>query len=96
MVGDAGYCVSPLAGFGGSVAIIGAGHLADALARHPSDHEAAFRDYEESLRPFVEKVQNHAAVEGVQMLIPAVDADLAERDRMMVDGTLGPFDSSRV
>ena len=28
LVGDAGYCVSPLAGFGGSMAIIGAGRLA--------------------------------------------------------------------
>jgi 2-polyprenyl-6-methoxyphenol hydroxylase-like FAD-dependent oxidoreductase len=30
VVGDAGYCVSPLAGFGGSMAIIGAGRLAAA------------------------------------------------------------------
>ena len=34
LVGDAGYCVSPLAGFGGSMAIIGAGRLADALQQH--------------------------------------------------------------
>ncbi|RZJ43719.1 MAG: hypothetical protein EOO19_12690, partial [Chryseobacterium sp.] len=41
LVGDAGYCVSPLAGFGGSMAIIGAGRLADALERYPDDHGAA-------------------------------------------------------
>jgi 2-polyprenyl-6-methoxyphenol hydroxylase-like FAD-dependent oxidoreductase len=43
LVGDAGYCVSPLAGFGGSMAIIGAGRLAAALEQHPGDHAAAFR-----------------------------------------------------
>ena len=57
LVGDAGYCVSPLAGFGGSMAIIGAGRLADALERYPDDHAAAFRHYENELRPFVEEVQ---------------------------------------
>jgi len=93
LVGDAGYCVSPLAGFGGSIAIIGAGHLGDALARHPNDHEAAFRDYERGLRPFVEEVQKHAATAGVQMLIPASDAELAERDQQMVAGQLGPFEA---
>ena len=34
LVGDAGYCVSPVAGMGGSMAIIGAARLADALGRH--------------------------------------------------------------
>jgi 2-polyprenyl-6-methoxyphenol hydroxylase-like FAD-dependent oxidoreductase len=92
LVGDAGYCVSPFAGFGGSIAIIGAGHLADALARHP---DAAFRDYETSLRPFVEKVQEHAATIGVQMIFPADEADLADRDVKMVSGEIGPFDSTR-
>jgi 2-polyprenyl-6-methoxyphenol hydroxylase-like FAD-dependent oxidoreductase len=95
LVGDAGYCVSPFAGFGGSIAIIGAGHLADALARHPDDHDAAFRDYETSLRPFVEKVQEHAATIGVQMIFPADEADLADRDVKMVSGEIGPFDSTR-
>lgn len=95
LVGDAGYCVSPFAGFGGAVAIIGAGRLADAMARHPDDHEAAFRDYDAGLRPFVTEVQEHAATEGVQMIFPADDADLADRDRQMVSGEIGPYDSRR-
>ena len=41
LVGDAGYCVSPVAGMGGSMAIIGAGRIADALQRHGTDHAAA-------------------------------------------------------
>jgi 2-polyprenyl-6-methoxyphenol hydroxylase-like FAD-dependent oxidoreductase len=32
LVGDAGYCVSPVAGMGGSMALIGAGRLADGEA----------------------------------------------------------------
>lgn len=95
LVGDAGYCVSPFAGFGGSVAIIGAGRMADALTQHGSDYEAAFRAYEEGLRPFVAAVQEHAATDGMLMLIPATDAELAERDRRMVGGELGPFDSTQ-
>jgi 2-polyprenyl-6-methoxyphenol hydroxylase-like FAD-dependent oxidoreductase len=86
LVGDAGYCVSPFAGFGGSIALIGAGRLAEALTRHPHDHEAAFRDYESGLRPFVEKIQEHAATEGVQIMFPATEAELAERDRKMLSG----------
>lgn len=89
LVGDAGYCVSPFAGLGGSVAIIGAGHLADAMARHPDDHEAAFRVYEEGLRPFVTEVQERAATDSVQMLFPADEAELAERDRKLAIGDVG-------
>lgn len=89
LVGDAGYCVSPFAGFGGSMAIIGASRLADALARHPTDHEAAFRAYEEGLRSFVEQVQQRAATDGVQMLFPADEAELAERDRKLASGDIG-------
>jgi 2-polyprenyl-6-methoxyphenol hydroxylase-like FAD-dependent oxidoreductase len=95
LVGDAGYCVSPFAGFGGSMAIIGAGRMADALTQHCCDHEAAFQAYEDGLRPFVAAVQEHAATDGVLMLIPATEAELAERDQKMVGGEIGPFDSTQ-
>jgi 2-polyprenyl-6-methoxyphenol hydroxylase-like FAD-dependent oxidoreductase len=49
LVGDAGYCPSPAAGMGGSVAILGAAALADALREHPGDLKAAFQAYDESL-----------------------------------------------
>ncbi|MER8854756.1 FAD-dependent monooxygenase [Mesorhizobium australicum] len=61
LVGDAGYCVSPVAGLGGSMALIGAARLADALRRHPTDYAVAFNEYECKLRPFVEGVQKRAA-----------------------------------
>ena len=89
LVGDAGYCVSPLAGFGGSMAIIGAGRLAAALERYPSDHAAAFRHYEEGLRPFVEEVQERAASEGMSMMCPADEGELAERDQKIAAGDIG-------
>jgi 2-polyprenyl-6-methoxyphenol hydroxylase-like FAD-dependent oxidoreductase len=89
LVGDAGYCVSPLAGFGGSMAIIGAGRLAAALERHPYDHDAAFRHYEDGLRPFVEDVQERAATDGMSMMCPADDREFAERDRKIAAGDMG-------
>ena len=88
LVGDAGYCVSPVAGMGGSMALIGAGRLAEALRRHPGDHAAAFRDYEEGLRPFVDEVQQRAATEGMALLFPADEAELAARDRRLGEGDL--------
>ena len=88
LVGDAGYCVSPLAGFGGSMAIIGAGRLANALERHPGDHAAAFRAYEDGLRPFVEEVQERAATNGLTTMFPADETELAERDRKLATGQI--------
>ncbi|ALN73092.1 hypothetical protein M673_10195 [Aureimonas sp. AU20] len=89
LVGDSGYCVSPLAGFGGSMAIIGAGRMAAALERYPGDHTAAFSHYEEELRPFVEEVQERAAFDGLSMMCPADEAELAERDRKIAAGDIG-------
>jgi 2-polyprenyl-6-methoxyphenol hydroxylase-like FAD-dependent oxidoreductase len=88
LVGDAGYCPSPVAGLGGSMALIGAARLADALQRHPDDHATAFRDYEEGLRPFVEEVQDRAATGGMAMLFPADEAELEERNRKLLAGEI--------
>ncbi len=88
LVGDAGYCVSPVAGMGGSMALIGAAALADALARHGTDHEAAFRAYHQGLHPFVDEVQEKAATTGLATMFPADEAELAERDRRIGAGEL--------
>lgn len=88
LVGDAGYCVSPLAGMGGSMAIIGAAVVADALQRHGVDHAAAFKEYDEKLRPFVEKVQEKAVSIGMKTMFPADNGEIAERDRKLGEGTL--------
>lgn len=88
LVGDAGYCVSPLAGMGGSMALIGAAGLADALVRHGRDHAAAFREYHANLHPFVDEVQDRAVQHGLTTMFPADEAGLAERDRRIAAGAL--------
>ncbi|MFF4619271.1 FAD-dependent monooxygenase [Nonomuraea jabiensis] len=55
LVGDAGYCASPLSGQGTSLALVGAYVLAQDLGRDPI---GAFDRYEERMRPFV--AQNQA------------------------------------
>ncbi|MEU9097366.1 FAD-dependent monooxygenase [Streptomyces sp. NPDC048361] len=52
LLGDAGYCASPLSGQGTSLALVGAYELADALGRAGGDHGPAFARYEARLRPF--------------------------------------------
>ncbi len=54
LVGDAGYCASPLSGQGTSLALVGAYVLADALAKSGWDVSAALAGYERRLRGFVE------------------------------------------
>ncbi|WP_045747413.1 FAD-dependent monooxygenase [Actinoplanes rectilineatus] len=53
LLGDAGYCPSPLSGQGTSLALVGAYVLADALARAGGDHRAGFARYEQRMRGFV-------------------------------------------
>ncbi|WP_207755938.1 FAD-dependent monooxygenase [Nonomuraea cypriaca] len=51
LVGDAGYCASPLSGQGTSLAMVGAYVLAEELSGSPA---TAYDRYEERMRPFVE------------------------------------------
>jgi len=53
LLGDAGYCPSPLSGQGTSLALVGAYVLANALARADGDHRTAFTAYERKMRTFV-------------------------------------------
>lgn len=61
LVGDAGYCASPAAGIGASLAMSGAAAVAEALATHEGNAERAFQAYNQNLRPFIEEVQATAA-----------------------------------
>ena len=90
LVGDAGYCPSPFAGMGGSMAIVGAAALADAFRRRGGDFAAAFQDYDDSLRPFVDKVQDEAVSFGQAMFCPATQAAINERNRMFSEMSLSP------
>ncbi|CAF1450266.1 unnamed protein product, partial [Adineta steineri] len=57
LLGDAGYCPSPISGMGTSVAIVGAYILAGEIARH-ENHKDAFASYETLLRPYITKAQS--------------------------------------
>ena len=66
LLGDAGYCPSPLTGLGTSLALVGAYILAGELAASSenrtgiADHAAiqgAFQRYENLMRPYVEEGQ---------------------------------------
>ncbi|WP_441234200.1 FAD-dependent monooxygenase [Bradyrhizobium sp. 930_D9_N1_4] len=69
LVGDAAYCASPAAGMGGSLAIIGATALAKAFQNNNGDFQLAFRDYDESFHPYIERVQADA-VRNLHVLNP--------------------------
>lgn len=53
LLGDAGYCGSPLSGQGTSMAMVGAYVLAGELKAAGGDHRAAFANYEKELRGYV-------------------------------------------
>ncbi|KQZ67189.1 MULTISPECIES: FAD-dependent monooxygenase [unclassified Nocardioides] len=57
LVGDAGYCPTPLTGLGTSLALVGGYLLAAELAAAGGDHARAFRQYESRLRPYADACQ---------------------------------------
>jgi len=68
LLGDSGFCASPMAGMGTSMAVIGAYILAGELKESNGDHTAAFASYDAQMRGFVAKCQGMA--EGVDWFIP--------------------------
>ncbi len=91
LVGDAGYCASPAAGKGGSLALDGAGALADAFRKHPDDFEQAFAEYDASFRPFIEKVQADAVRFGLEGLCPRTEEAIRKRNALEIQ----PFEAER-
>jgi 2-polyprenyl-6-methoxyphenol hydroxylase-like FAD-dependent oxidoreductase len=57
LVGDAGYCPTPLTGLGTSLALVGAYVLAGELAAAGGDHRVAFPRYEQVIRSYVTESQ---------------------------------------
>lgn len=59
LLGDAGYCPSPMTGMGTACGIVGAYVLAGEIARHAHgrDLDAALKSYEKVLRPFIAEAQ---------------------------------------
>ncbi|HEY8919119.1 MAG TPA: FAD-dependent monooxygenase [Chitinophaga sp.] len=81
LVGDAGYCASPAAGKGGSLAIDGAAALADAFQKHHGNFELAFQDYNKSFRPFIEEVQAKVVKVGLEILVPGTEEAIRKRNK---------------
>lgn len=80
LVGDAGYCASPAAGMGGSLAIDGAAALADAFQKHTGSFELAFEHYNKHFRPFIEEVQAEAVRVGLESLVPRTEEAIRKRN----------------
>lgn len=60
LLGDAGYCPSPLSGQGTNLALVGAYVLAGELKAAAGDYRTAFTRYEAELREYVERNQKSA------------------------------------
>lgn len=80
LVGDAGYCASPAAGMGGSLAINGAAALADAFQKHKGNFEFAFQEYNKDFRPFIDQVQAEAVRVGLESLVPRTEEAIRKRN----------------
>ncbi len=80
LIGDAGYCASPAAGMGGSLSIIGATTLADALQKQDDNFELAFEEYNKNLRPFIEEIQTIAESNIKENFIPRTEEAIHKRN----------------
>ena len=76
LVGDAGYCASPLSGMGTTLALAGAAALADALRSG-----AGLAAYERAHRPLVAKAQA-SVPRGAGMLVPPTAAAIWRRNQL--------------
>lgn len=78
LVGDAGYCASPLSGLGTSLALVGAYILAGELGPADSFDAAAMREgfagYQEKMRPYVDKCQD--LPNSVDLYAPKSETDI--------------------
>jgi 2-polyprenyl-6-methoxyphenol hydroxylase-like FAD-dependent oxidoreductase len=74
LVGDAGYCPSPMSGMGTSMAMVGAYVLAGELKHANGDYSAAFARYETRMRDFVARCQKLA--EGLDWFVPRTRSKL--------------------
>lgn len=81
LVGDAGYCASPAAGMGGSLAIDGAAALGDAFEKFDGNFELAFQDYNKTFRPFIEEVQERVLTMGLETLVPRTEEAISKRNK---------------
>lgn len=90
LLGDAGYCASPLSGLGTSMSLVGAYLLAGELAGAGGDHVAAFAAYERLMRPYVKQCQQ-LPPGGVRGMLPDSQWAISLRDLSTRIMTRRPF-----
>lgn len=79
LLGDAGYCPSPLSGQGTNIALVGAYILAGELKRAGGNYTRAFNRYNELLHPFVEANQKLGVLASESFLVSdEVSKEVAE------------------
>ncbi|WP_024805907.1 FAD-dependent monooxygenase [Nocardia sp. BMG51109] len=81
LLGDAGYCASPMSGIGTSLALVGGYILAGELMRAGGDHHRAYIAYEQKMREFADRAQEFARHAGNGGLTPNSRAQLWLRNR---------------
>lgn len=67
LMGDAGFCASPVTGMGTTVSLLSAWMLAGELARHKGDVKGALAAYDTNIRPYVNEL--HKLPPGVPWLM---------------------------
>ncbi|WP_438484755.1 FAD-dependent monooxygenase [Streptomyces sp. S186] len=90
LLGDAGYCATPLTGLGTSLALVGAYLLAGELATAGGDHRIAFGRYDEAMRPYVSQAQQ-LPPGGVSGYAPSGPLGIRLRDLSMRSMTRWPM-----
>lgn len=83
LLGDSGYCASPMSGIGTSLALVGAYILAGELAVADGDHTLAYRAYEQKMRRFVTRAQEFARSAGDGGLMPDSHRQIWLRNQMV-------------
>ncbi|MGW1344873.1 FAD-dependent monooxygenase [Kribbella sp. NPDC002412] len=92
LVGDAGYCGSPLAGHGTALSLVGAYVLAGELAAADGDHVRAFPSYQAQLQAYVDQ-RMELPPGGIKMAMPMTALGIRFRDastRLMTTRLLAP------
>lgn len=90
LLGDAGYCGSPLAGHGTALSLVGAYVLAGELAAHQGDHAHAFPAYQREMQPYVDQ-RMELPPGGLKMAMPMTATGIRLRDASTRLMTSRPF-----
>jgi 2-polyprenyl-6-methoxyphenol hydroxylase-like FAD-dependent oxidoreductase len=95
LVGDAGYCASPLSGMGTSLALVGAyvlaGELGPAESLDTQHIQAALPRYETVMRPYIDRCQD--LPNGIDGYLPKSTSDVAITAQVMKWMQRWPFRS---